>query len=95
MSVHSWGEDPRGTWRLEVFNDAEAHSGLEARFYSWSLQLFGTQSDPNPVAKMTENSERTRSGKVDDIPLMSTEQKVREIRSPLNFVSKEINLKSI
>ena len=47
MSVHSWGENPLGNWTLEVHNDASAHRGNEAKFYTWTLQLFGTEADPN------------------------------------------------
>ena len=47
MSVHSWGENPLGNWTLEVHNDASAHRGNEGKFYTWTLQLFGTESDPN------------------------------------------------
>jgi subtilisin-like proprotein convertase family protein len=49
MTVHSWAEDPRGTWTLEIHNDAAAHWGFEAKFFTWSLELFGTEFDPNKV----------------------------------------------
>ena len=45
MSVHSWGENPRGTWRLQIYNDASW--GADAKLYKWSLKLFGTSFDPN------------------------------------------------
>ena len=47
MTVHSWGENPRGTWHLEVHNDASAHWGSEAKFHTWTLELFGSEFDPN------------------------------------------------
>merc|ERR1712038_2016725 len=45
MSVHSWGENPRGKWRLEIYNDATW--GSDAKLYGWSLKLYGTSFDPN------------------------------------------------
>jgi len=45
MSVHSWGENPTGKWRLEIHNDLEW--GPDAKLYKWSLQLYGTSFDPN------------------------------------------------
>lgn len=54
MSVQFWGENPTGTWRIEILdtsmnspfispqNSAAANSAL----ISWSLVFFGTASDP-------------------------------------------------
>jgi hypothetical protein len=47
MSVHSWGEDPRGTWTLEVHNDAFSKWASDAKFFKWTLELYGTELDPN------------------------------------------------
>ena len=47
MSVHSWGEDPRGTWTLEVHNDAFSKWASDAKFFKWTLELYGTEFDPN------------------------------------------------
>lgn len=47
MSVHFWGENPTGTWRLEVHNDAYNKWISDAKFLRWSLHLYGTRSDPN------------------------------------------------
>lgn len=47
MTVHTWGEDPRGTWTLEIHNDAYSKLGSEAKFYRWNLELYGTEFDPN------------------------------------------------
>ncbi|KAI5611591.1 neuroendocrine convertase 2 precursor, partial [Silurus asotus] len=44
MSTHTWGEDPRGTWKLEVGFSGEApQSGY---LNEWTLMLHGTQSAP-------------------------------------------------
>jgi len=45
MSVHTWGENPSGKWRLEIYNDAER--GPDAQLFRWSLKLYGTSFDPN------------------------------------------------
>ena len=70
MSVHFWGDNPKGTWNLEVFNDASVPWGFEAKFYTWSLQLFGTESDPSPNMKSDEtnfgNSKLGSSEKADN-----------------------------
>ncbi|MCI4376752.1 hypothetical protein PGIGA_G00192070 [Pangasianodon gigas] len=44
MSTHTWGEDPRGTWKLEVgFSGESPQSG---HLNEWTLMLHGTQSAP-------------------------------------------------
>eukprot|EP00096_Caligus_rogercresseyi_P008356 TRINITY_DN2704_c0_g1_i1.p1 TRINITY_DN2704_c0_g1~~TRINITY_DN2704_c0_g1_i1.p1 ORF type:complete len:473 (+),score=121.86 TRINITY_DN2704_c0_g1_i1:1144-2562(+) len=47
MTVHSWGEDPSGTWILEIHNDAYSKLTMHAKFFKWSLELYGTAHDPN------------------------------------------------
>lgn len=47
MTVHSWGEDPRGKWILEVHNDAYSKWASDAKFFKWSLELHGVPFDPN------------------------------------------------
>lgn len=44
MTTHTWGEDPRGTWILEVgFQGDEPQRGV---LKEWTLMLHGTQSAP-------------------------------------------------
>lgn len=44
MTTHTWGEDPRGTWVLEVgFQGEEPQRGV---LKEWTLMLHGTQSAP-------------------------------------------------
>lgn len=44
MTTHTWGEDPRGTWVLEVgFQSEEPQRGV---LKEWTLMLHGTQSAP-------------------------------------------------
>lgn len=54
MTTHSWGENPLGTWQLEIHNDAYSNWGSEAKFFRWSLKLYGTQSDPNSEEREEE-----------------------------------------
>jgi subtilisin-like proprotein convertase family protein len=60
MTVHSWGENPRGTWHLEVHNDA--YQGPEAKLHMWSLDLFGAEFDPNAGADKIRPGDKTGSG---------------------------------
>uniref|UniRef100_A0A3Q2NQA2 Neuroendocrine convertase 2 n=1 Tax=Fundulus heteroclitus TaxID=8078 RepID=A0A3Q2NQA2_FUNHE len=44
MTTHTWGEDPRGTWVLEVgFRGDQPQRGV---LKEWTLMLHGTQSAP-------------------------------------------------
>merc|ERR1719187_278824 len=43
LTVFSWGEDPAGTWLLEVENTG----GSEATLRKWSLKFHGTAEDPD------------------------------------------------
>ena len=43
MSTHFWGENPSGTWHLEVHNDAYSKYASEAKFFKWTLELLGTE----------------------------------------------------
>ena len=45
MTTHSWGENPRGRWILEIHNDD--YSNADAKFFKWSLELYGLKFDPN------------------------------------------------
>ncbi|TRY77950.1 hypothetical protein TCAL_06464 [Tigriopus californicus] len=47
MTVHTWGENPVGKWILEIHNDAYSKWASDAKFFKWSLELFGTETDPN------------------------------------------------
>uniref|UniRef100_A0A8C1GUG5 Neuroendocrine convertase 2 n=1 Tax=Cyprinus carpio TaxID=7962 RepID=A0A8C1GUG5_CYPCA len=44
MTTHTWGEDPRGTWLLEVGFQGEAPQSGAMK--EWTLMLHGTQSAP-------------------------------------------------
>ncbi|KAH8335407.1 hypothetical protein KR074_000811 [Drosophila pseudoananassae] len=71
MSVHTWGESPRGRWQLEIHNEGR-YMG-HALLREWSLIFYGTTNaiDPNdpisvpkpigPEAATTPNSSSTSS----------------------------------
>lgn len=46
MTTHSWGEDPRGTWTLEIkdLGDNRPNHGL---LTEWQLIIHGTRQKPN------------------------------------------------
>ncbi|XP_034948882.1 furin-like protease 1 [Chelonus insularis] len=43
MSVHTWGERPHGTWKLEVHNEGR----FVATLNEWGLMLYGTKESPD------------------------------------------------
>ncbi|GIY12727.1 hypothetical protein CDAR_64581 [Caerostris darwini] len=45
MTVHSWGENPNGEWKLEVFNDGKRTG--PAQLQDWHLVLYGTSENPD------------------------------------------------
>lgn len=46
MSVHTWGENPRGAWRLRVF-DKDASRDEKGQVTSVTLKMYGTKDIPN------------------------------------------------
>lgn len=60
MTVHFWGENPRGTWKLIVRNENRRRGPevLSGVLYSWSLVFYGTATLPqlNSVQPLTPNS---------------------------------------
>lgn len=45
MSTHAWGEDPRGTWTLEIKDGGESRSNTGA-LKDWQLVIHGTKTKP-------------------------------------------------
>jgi proprotein convertase subtilisin/kexin type 2 len=44
MTTHTWGENPRGRWQLEVrFDGEEVQSGF---IKEWTLMIHGTRDAP-------------------------------------------------
>ncbi|KAK5912881.1 hypothetical protein CesoFtcFv8_002711 [Champsocephalus esox] len=50
MSVHTWGEDPTGTWTLKI-TDTSGRMQNEGRIMSWKLILHGTSEKPEHMKK--------------------------------------------
>uniref|UniRef100_A0A3B4VKW6 Neuroendocrine convertase 1 n=1 Tax=Seriola dumerili TaxID=41447 RepID=A0A3B4VKW6_SERDU len=50
MSVHTWGEDPAGTWTLKI-TDTSGRMENEGRILSWKLILHGTSEKPEHMKK--------------------------------------------
>ncbi|XP_077386445.1 neuroendocrine convertase 1 [Festucalex cinctus] len=50
MSVHTWGEDPSGTWTLKI-TDTSGRMENEGRILSWKLILHGTSEKPEHMKK--------------------------------------------
>ncbi|XP_077203781.1 neuroendocrine convertase 1 isoform X2 [Paroedura picta] len=46
MSVHTWGENPKGTWTLKII-DMSRRMQNEGRIVNWKLILHGTSSQPD------------------------------------------------
>ncbi|TFK15754.1 versican core protein [Platysternon megacephalum] len=45
MSVHTWGENPKGTWTLRI-TDVSRRMQNEGRIVNWKLILHGTSTQP-------------------------------------------------
>ena len=46
LSVHYWGEDPTGEWRLKIINDGSRPATGPGVLKHWQLIMHGTVSDP-------------------------------------------------
>uniref|UniRef100_A0A8C1LJJ6 Neuroendocrine convertase 1 n=1 Tax=Cyprinus carpio TaxID=7962 RepID=A0A8C1LJJ6_CYPCA len=46
MSVHTWGENPTGTWTLKITDTVYKHISNEGQIISWKLILHGTSEKP-------------------------------------------------
>ncbi|KAG8186688.1 hypothetical protein JTE90_014762 [Oedothorax gibbosus] len=57
MSVHMWGENPNGIWKLEVINDARY--GGAALLKEWHMILYGTTQNPDDTGHKKENFEHS------------------------------------
>ena len=47
LTVFSWGENPAGTWELEIQNEGR----YQATLTSWSITFHGTKEDPDQFAR--------------------------------------------
>lgn len=54
MSVHFWGEDPKGLWKIVIRNENRRRiADQQGTLYSWSLVFYGTTTAPTEHANNT------------------------------------------
>ncbi|XP_015927741.1 furin-like protease 1, isoforms 1/1-X/2 [Parasteatoda tepidariorum] len=74
MSVHMWGENPNGLWKLEVSNDGR--TGGRAGLKDWNLVIYGTTENPDEfIFERKLNRQRKRPKKepsLEDPPFRET-----------------------
>ena len=46
LSVHFWGEDPTGEWKLEIINDGSQPASGPGVLKHWQLVMYGTLTNP-------------------------------------------------
>ncbi|KAF6208084.1 hypothetical protein GE061_016534 [Apolygus lucorum] len=46
LSVHYWGENPKGRWTLQVINAGNRHVNQAGILRKWQLIIYGTVTDP-------------------------------------------------
>ncbi|XP_068699747.1 neuroendocrine convertase 2-like isoform X1 [Montipora foliosa] len=46
LTLHHWGEDPQGKWKLRAHLRNGEHGNRHLHLYNWTLILYGTTSDP-------------------------------------------------
>ena len=65
MTVHKWGEDPRGSWTLNVTDVAPPTRSNHATLLSWSLTLYGCAQavNDNHDQRIKSDSEATHGSK--------------------------------
>ena len=61
MTTHNWGENPRGRWVLEIHNDAYSKWASDAKFFKWSLELYGIRYDPNSQEYIEAQAEKNNN----------------------------------
>ncbi|XP_076350280.1 proprotein convertase subtilisin/kexin type 4-like isoform X1 [Tachypleus tridentatus] len=51
LTVHNWGENPNGEWKLEIHNEGRFFG--RATLTNWTMILYGTTEDPQPLQRMS------------------------------------------
>ncbi|XP_067140914.1 furin-like protease 1, isoforms 1/1-X/2 [Centruroides vittatus] len=59
MTVHNWGENPNGEWKLEIHNVGRYFG--RATLKDWSLTVFGTYENPDVPRVTTTTTTTSRS----------------------------------
>ncbi|XP_013792295.2 furin-like protease 2, partial [Limulus polyphemus] len=49
LTVHNWGENPNGEWKLEIHNEGRFFG--RASLTNWTMIFYGTSEDPQPLLK--------------------------------------------
>ncbi|XP_068699733.1 furin-like isoform X2 [Montipora foliosa] len=79
MTLHHWGENPVGQWKLRLVNSKHGEDVNEGKLFDWSLTLHGTASHPlekNPHVRRTGSPtstpkpSSTPSRKLSEAPLI-------------------------
>jgi len=60
MSVHYWGENPVGKWKLTITNKGRE----DAAFVGWTLKFYGTQTDPQPDKQLLQHRQVNSEGRL-------------------------------
>lgn len=82
MTTHSWGEDPRGTWVLEVgFVGIFPQKGV---LKEWTLMLHGTQSAPYIDQIVKDYQSKLAMSKKEELEEELDEAVERSLKSILN-----------
>ncbi|KAI1301502.1 Furin-like protease 2 [Halotydeus destructor] len=73
LSVHFWGEQPQGTWKLYIKSEGSRPSRWPGKLISWSLVFFGTVEKPfdSDLNKNATFHKMPRSFSADKVPLNS------------------------
>ena len=65
MSVHFWGETPKGEWKLEVTNmgqDGPSRRG-QGLLRKWQLIFYGTEANPVRLPRSFSSPTSVRTGR--------------------------------
>ncbi|XP_076356681.1 furin-like protease 1, isoforms 1/1-X/2 isoform X3 [Tachypleus tridentatus] len=80
MTVHNWGENPSGVWKLEVHNEGRYYApvGLShdmsgrASLREWTLVMYGTTHDPNGPLPTTTTTTTTKTPPVPAVKVFTS-----------------------
>ncbi|GIY43276.1 furin-like protease 2 [Caerostris darwini] len=54
MSVHFWGENPQGNWKLAIINEGSINKDGPGKFISWYLVFYGSETRPFNLKHLKE-----------------------------------------
>uniref|UniRef100_A0A2K5DPW2 Neuroendocrine convertase 1 n=1 Tax=Aotus nancymaae TaxID=37293 RepID=A0A2K5DPW2_AOTNA len=98
MSVHTWGENPIGTWTLRI-TDMSGRIQNEGRIVNWKLILHGTSSQPEhmkqPRVYTSYNTVQNDRRGVEKMVDLEEEQPTQENPKENPVVSKSPSISSV